>query len=262
MSAVAAPAVILVHPQLGENIGSAARAMLNCGLTELRLVAPRQGRINARAYAMASGATEVLDRATIFPDVASAIADLHWVYATTARPREMIKPVATPRHAAVEIRGHIAAGDRVGILFGPERTGLESDDVALAQTIISAPLNPQFSSLNLGQAVLLVAWEWLMSGDSTPPLAMVTGRTRPATREEMVGLFDHLEAELDDAGYFANIEHKRATMVRNLRNSFQRGPMLEQDVRTLRGVIKALANGRPRTKRRPRGWKPPPSQQD
>jgi tRNA/rRNA methyltransferase len=256
---VTGPAVILVQPQLGENIGSTARAMLNCGLTELRLVAPRQGRINARAYAMASGAGAVLDNAVIHPDLPAAIGDLHWVYATTARPREMLKPVATPRQAAEEMRQRVGEGARVGILFGPERTGLESDDVALAQTIISAPLNPDFSSLNLGQAVLLVAWEWLMAGDATPPLAFDTGRTFPATRQEMIGLFDHLEAELDAAGYFANIEHKRDSMVRNLRNSFQRGPLLEQDVRTLRGVIKALANGRARTKRRPRGWRPPPS---
>ncbi len=253
------PVVILVNPQLGENIGSAARAMLNCGLDELRLVAPRQGKINTRAYAMASGADVVLDKAVIFPDVKSAIADLTHVYATTARPREMLKPVMTPRHATAEMRRQIAAGERAGILFGPERTGLESDDVVLAQTIITAPLNPKFSSLNLGQAVLLVAWEWATGGDATPGEQFDTGRTRPANREEMVGLFEHLEAELEAAGYFAVVEHKRDSMVRNLRNSFQRGAMLEQDVRTLRGVIKALANGRNRTKRRPRGWKPPPS---
>lgn len=254
-----APAFILVHPQLGENIGSAARAMLNCGLTELRLVAPRQGRINARAYAMASGADEVLDKAVIFPDVKSAIADLTHVYATTARPREMLKPVMTPRHAVAQMRRQGADGLRTGVMFGPERTGLESDDVVLAQTIISAPLNPKFSSLNLGQAVLLVAWEWATAGDATPGERFDLDKTRPANRAEMVGLFEHLEAELEAAGYFANIEHKRPPVVRNLRNAFQRGPLLEQDVRTLRGVIKALANGRTRTSRRPRGWKPPPS---
>jgi tRNA/rRNA methyltransferase len=255
---MAAPVVILVQPQLGENIGAAARAMLNCGLTELRLVAPRQGKINARAYAMASGADSVLDHATIFPDLKSAIADLHWVYATTARPREMIKPVYEPRAAVGAMRDQLEAGERVGVLFGPERTGLESDDVSLAQFIISAPLNPRFSSLNLAQAVLIVAWEWLSFGSAVEVAPRLTSEQRLATREEMTGLFEHLEAELDAAGYFANIEHKRGAMMRNLRNSLQRAAFLEQDVRTLRGIVKALANGRPRTKRRPRGWKPPP----
>lgn len=256
------PVVILVRPQLGKNIGAAARAMLNCGLDELRLVAPRQKKLSSSAYAMSAGADAVLDGAKVFPDVAAAIADLHRVYATTARPRELLKPVATPRHAAEMMRADMAAGQDVGILFGPERTGLDNDDTVLAQTIITAPLNPDFSSLNLAQAVLLVAWEWRAATVDAPPLVFDTGSTGMANWGELVGLFDHIEAELAAAGYFGNLEHKRPKIVRNIRNSLQRGPLLQQDVRTLRGVVKALAHGRPTAKRRPRGWKPPPSEID
>lgn len=253
------PVVILVNPQLGENVGATARAMLNCGLDEMRLVAPRFGdRMPQRAYAMASGADRLLGAARIFPDTEAAIADLHHIYATTARPREMVKPVVTPREAATRMHRDAASG-RVGILFGPERTGLEGADVTLAQTIITAPLNPAYSSLNLAQAVLLVAWEWRMAGDATPVEVFDAGPHGMASRQDMLGLFDHLEAELEAANYFANIAHKRESMVRNIRNSLQRGAMTNQDVRTLRGIVKALANGRPAGKRRPRGWKPPPS---
>ena len=161
------PVVILVDPQLGENIGTAARAMLNCGLGRLRLVRPRDGWPSDRAVAAASGADAVLDGATLFDTTAAAIADLEQVYATTARPREMIKPVMTPRRAAAEMRAAIGGGRPVGILFGPERTGLLNDDLALADTLISVPLNPAYSSLNLAQAVLLVAYEWAQAGDDT-----------------------------------------------------------------------------------------------
>ena len=152
----AAPAIILVRPQLGENIGMAARAMLNCGLSEMRLVAPRDGWPNERAQRAASGADVVLDEARVFDSVAEAVADLQHVVATTARNRELVQRIVTARHAASEIRGWIAAGERVGILFGPERTGLENDDMVHADTALSIPLNPQFSSLNVAQAVLLV----------------------------------------------------------------------------------------------------------
>lgn len=249
----AGPVVILVEPQLGANIGAAARAMLNCGLVDMRIVAPRDGWPNPHADAAAAGADAVLAQAQIFPDTQSAVADLHHVWATTARPRGDLKPVMTPRAAAPLMRRHIAKGERVGLLFGKERTGLESHDVSLADAIITAPLNPAFASLNLGQAVLLVAYEWLMAADETPPYELPLGKTDYATRGELIGFFEHLEAELEEAGYFANITDKRDGMVRNMRNAFYRGPLLSQDVKTLRGVIKALAVGRPKQPRRARG---------
>lgn len=245
------PAIVLVTPQMGENIGACARAMLNFGLTDLRLVRPRTNWLNERTRAMASGADAVLDGARSFATTAEAIADLAHVYATTARPRELLKPVATPRRAALRMREQKAAGEPFGILFGGERAGLLNEDVVLAQTIVTVPLNPAFSSLNLAQAVLLLAYEWYTAGDVTPPERFDTGRSRPATRAEMVGLFEHLESELDAAGFFERIMEKRPAIVSNLRNSLQRGVMLEQDVRTLRGVIKALA-GRKGERRRPR----------
>ena len=253
------PAIILVRPQLGVNIGTAARAMLNSGLTDLRLVAPREGWPNEHATPAAAGAVALLEQARVFPDVASATADLQRVYATTWRGRELVKWIVTPRQAAQELRQHAAEGTRCGVLFGPERTGLVNDDLSLADTILTVPLNPGFSSLNLAQAVLLVSWEWRMAGDATPVETFDPGDHGMASRQDMLGLFDHLEAELEAANYFANIAHKRESMVRNIRNSLQRGAMTNQDVRTLRGIVKALANGRPGTKRRPRGWKPPPS---
>lgn len=237
--------IVLVEPQLGENIGAAARAMLNFGLTELRLVRPHQPWPNPRAKALGSGADVVLDNALVFESTAEAIGDLTRVYATTARHREMLKPVATPRHAAREIHDFVQGGERVGILFGGERVGLSRDDVVLAHTIITIDTNPQFYSLNLAQAVLLLVYEYAMAGQAEPAREVFDmGRTRPANRAELIGLFEHLEAELDEAGFFANIPDKREAILHNLRNSFQRGPLLEQDVRTLRGVIKAIAGKR------------------
>ena len=237
--------VVLVEPQLGENIGAAARAMLNFGVTELRLVRPHQPWPNKRAKALGSGADQVLDDAKVFASTAEAVGDLTRLYATTARHREMLKPVATPRHAATEMRGLVAAGERVGILFGGERVGLQRDDVVLAHTIVTIPTNPKFYSLNLAQAVLLISYEYAMAGEAAPAREVFdTGRTRPANRSELIGLFEHLEAELDEAGFFANIQEKREAILHNIRNSLQRGPLLEQDVRTLRGVIKAIAGKR------------------
>ena len=237
--------VVLVEPQLGENIGAAARAMLNFGVTELRLVRPHQPWPNKRAKALGSGADQVLDNAQVFATTAEAVGDLTRLYATTARHREMLKPVATPRHAAAEMRGFVAAGERVGILFGGERVGLQRDDVVLAHTIVTVPTNPRFYSLNLAQAVLLLSYEYAMAGEAEPAREVFDmGRTRPANRGELIGLFEHLEAELDEAGFFANIKEKREAILHNIRNSLQRGPLLEQDVRTLRGVIKAIAGKR------------------
>ena len=238
------PAVILVCPQMGENIGAAARAMLNFGLTDMRIVSPRDGWPNEKAYVMASRADRVLDKARVYERTEDAIADLQHVYATTARPRDMIKPVATPRKAGAELRAFHNAGEPCGILFGPERTGLSTEDVILADTIITVPVNPTYTSINLAQAVLLVSYEWFQSGDDTPGRQLDMGDTRLANKEELVHLFVHLEDELDQSGFFARIEAKRPAMVRNIRNMFQRANLMEQDVRTLRGIIKSLVGKR------------------
>ena len=236
----AAPAIILVRPQLGENIGMAARAMLNCGLSEMRLVAPRDGWPSERAQRAASGADVVLDEARVFDSVAEAVADLQHVVATTARTRELLQRIVTARHAASEIRGWIAAGERVGILFGPERTGLENDDIVQADTALSIPLNPQFSSLNVAQAVLLVSYEWIASADETPVERMSEHATRPADKDELQNLIAHLERALDQSGFLRH-QAMRPAMVNNLRALLQRATMTEQEVRTFHGVIKFLS---------------------
>ena len=239
------PSIVLVEPQLGENIGMAARAMLNFGLTDLRLVRPRDVWPNQKAINAASGANSVLDAARVFDTTEEAVADLQRVYAATARTRDMRKTVVTPRKAADDMRGFSAAGERCGILFGPERAGLDNDDVALADTLLSVPLNPAFSSLNIAQAVLLVAYEWFHTEDETPPEVFVEGRTGPAARADLIALFKHLESELV-AGGFLYPPEKAPVMVRNLRNMLQRAHLTDQEVRTLRGVIKGLTERRDR----------------
>ncbi|MGH6928913.1 MAG: RNA methyltransferase [Dongiaceae bacterium] len=244
------PAIILVEPQLGENIGTAARAMLNCGLGELRLVRPRDGWPNPKAVAAASGADEVVRDARLFDSTAAAVADLNRVYGTTARDRGMIKPVVTPRQAAVEMRAAERRGEKVGVLFGPERTGLVNDDIPLADTIVQVPLNPAYSSLNLAQAVLLVGYEWFQVAVDVPSRELVTNETRPATKAELLNFFAHLEKELDDCGFLRHAD-KRPVMVRNIRNMFQRAELTEQEIRTLHGIVKELAHERVRNRRRP-----------
>jgi tRNA/rRNA methyltransferase len=235
-----APAIILVAPQLGENIGMAARAMLNCGLIDLRIVRPRDGWPSESAVAASAGASVVIDNARVFATTSEAIADLTLVYAATARDRAMTKRVVTPGEAAREIRS-AGASHKSGVLFGGEAKGLHNDDVALADHVITAPLNPAFSSLNLAQAVLVVAWEWMMAANSAPASDMrIPEDTRPATKEEMLGLFEHLEGALDDSGFF-HVREKRPIMARNLRNLLQRAQPTEQEVRTLRGVIASFA---------------------
>lgn len=251
------PIVILVAPQLGENIGACARAMLNCGLSELRIVNPRETWPNEKARRSSSGADAVLDNARIFTSTADAVADLTHVFATTARPRGLAKGVIGPRQAVTMIRALNAQGESCGLLFGPERTGLENDDVALAQWAVQVPLNPSFSSLNLGQAVLILAYEWFQL--SNPAVEAGDGPTRspPAERKEMLALFDHLEGELDRAGFFYP-PSKRPRMLRNIRTMLLRAEMTEQEVRTLRGAIKALVEPRARGEQatRPLGRKP------
>ena len=233
------PAVILVDPQLGENIGMVARAMLNCGLDDLRLVRPRDGWPNPAAEAAASGATSVLERARLFYTLGDAIADLDRLYAASARARDLTKPVVTPRQAAAELRASAAAGRAAGLLMGPERSGLTSDDVALADAVIQVPLNPAFSSLNLAQAVLLVGYEWYQAGAEAPARVLPMGNSRPATKEELLNFFERLEATLDETG-FMHPPERRPIMVRNLRSLFGRADLSEQEVRSLHGVVSAL----------------------
>ncbi len=244
------PVVVLVQPQLAENVGSAARAMLNCGLTRLRLVAPRESRLAPRAIAAASGADMVLEGAEVFATLEEAIADCRRVYATSARPREMVKRVVTPRQAVGELRQAVAAGERVALLFGPERTGLVNDDLSLADTILTVPLNPGFSSLNLAQAVLLVCHEWYQAGDTTPAEELPYHGGRPATRGELINFFNRLEAGLEEGGFF-QAPDMRPHMMRSIRNALERAGLTEQEIRTLHGVVYALRKAPP-TPGRPR----------
>lgn len=238
------PAVILVAPQMGENIGSTARAMLNFGLTDLRLVRPRDGWPNPDAEATASGADEVLEAARVFPTTTDAIHGLNHVLAVTARARDIVKPVIGPREAGPRMRRWVADGAGVGLMFGGERAGLNNDDIALADTILMIPANPAFSSLNLAQAVLVAGYEWYAAGPE--PAADTESADEyqlPATKDQLVRLFEHLEAELDQTDYLQPPE-RRMPMVRNLRNMLQRFGMSDQDVRTLRGMIKTLTDNR------------------
>ena len=236
------PVVILVRPQLGENVGTAARAMLNFGLTDLRLVAPKCGWPNVRALQAASGATEVLNGLRVFERVVDAASDLHRLYATTARPRDLPKPVITAAEAAREARPALAGGQRVGILFGPERTGLSNDDLIYADAVVSIPVNPAFFSLNLAQAVLLLAYEWFQSAAAVPEREESAPPGRPATKGELDQLLEHLIAELDAVNFFRTAD-RRASMSRALRLIFARAELREPDVHLLRGVIKEIARG-------------------
>jgi tRNA/rRNA methyltransferase len=235
------PAIVLVAPQLGENIGTAARAMANFGLSDLRLVNPREGWPNEKARAAASGADYVLDHATTFTSVADAIAGLGFIYATTARAREVAKPVVGPREAALHVRALAAEGSRAGVMFGPERAGLNNEDLSLADEILTYPVDPGFASINLAQAVLLFGYEWRLAGFAPGEggLPFADGRPPPAPKEDLIRLFEHLESALDAAGFFRPPE-KRPHTVDSLRAMLQRAGFSEQEVRTLRGVVTAL----------------------
>ncbi len=239
------PAVVLSEPQLGENIGACARAMANFGLSDLRLVNPRDGWPNPRAEAMAAQAKPVIDAARVYTSVQSAVAELRLVFATTARDRSMAKPVLTPTAAALRLREAAAKGTASAILFGNERAGLTNDEVALADCVITIPTAAGFSSLNLGQAVLLIGYEGFRAADATPPERVDHGPDQPAPREELIRLFEHLERELESGGFLFP-PGNRPGMVRNLRNILHRARLTDQEVRTLRGVIVALAKGKPR----------------
>lgn len=236
------PAIILVQPQLGENIGAAARAMLNFQLSDLRLVSPRDGWPNEKARSSSSGADVVIDSATVSTTTLDAIADLNVVYAMTARPRDLRKDVLTPSAAAAEIRSSMDEGQRCGVLFGPERAGLDNDDLSLARSVITIPANPAFSSLNLAQSVLLFSYVYFATADQTLPVQHNDGATGPATAADLNGLFAHLEDELTKSGFLYPPE-KAPTMVRNIRALLQRARLTEQEVRTLRGVVASLTRG-------------------
>ncbi len=246
------PSVILVQPQLATNMGTAARAMMNCGLSDLRLVDPNEDWLNERAVAASSGAERVLEQARRFNTTEEAIADLEMVYATTARQREMVKPVMTARGAAAHMRAEIAGGRRVGLLFGRERSGLTNHEVALANVVVEVPMNPEHSSLNLAQAVLIVGYEWLQASYAGPDAMMTLKKSTLADKEALEGFFRHLEEELTICGFLRNDE-KKPGMVINIRNMFQRAELTAQDVRTLHGIVKELRYGRrpDRPKRQP-----------
>jgi tRNA/rRNA methyltransferase len=232
------PAIIFVQPQLGENIGKAARAMLNFGLTDMRLVAPRDGWPNPSAGPSASGADEVLDKARVYSNVADAVADCHVVYASTVRDRDMPKPVVTPHELAGQVKG-LSDGHKAGILFGREASGLSNDDVAHADAIVTVPVNPAFGSLNLAQAVILIAYELFTLSDSTPAFqpSHVEGM---APKAELEGLHQHLTSELETRGYFRSAD-RRVKQEHTLRSLIHNGGFSTQEIRTLRGVIKSLA---------------------
>ena len=237
------PVVILVRPQLADNIGACARAMANGGLFHLRLVAPRDGWPQQKAWRNSSGAHRILDAVTLHDTVAEAVADLHHVFATCPRPRHIVKPVLTARGAACELREICGRELRAGILFGPERAGLDNDDMAEAEALVRYPLNPAFLSLNLAQAVMVMSYEWWLAADATLPRALMTNETRVATKAELENFLTHLTDQLDACGFLRNLP-KRPGMVRNIRHFFQRGEATEQELRTLHGIVTELALGR------------------
>lgn len=245
------PSVVLVEPQLGENIGTACRAMANFGLADLRLVAPRDGWPNERAIAAASRADHVLNAVQVFDTFEGALSDFNFVLATTARARDFAKPVLGPEEAVAEILTRTARGEKIGILFGRERVGLHNEEIAVADAILTYPIDPRFASLNIAQAVLLIAYEWRRqaSGSAIPFSGVESGP--PATKEALAGLFEQLENALAEADYFKS-ESFRPVMVRTLKNMFTKASLSGQDVQILRGVIAAL-EGRPTRPRRVRG---------
>ena len=233
------PTFILTRPQMGENIGAAARAMLNFGLDRMRIVGPRDGWPNPAAVAMASGAGRVLDAATLHADVPDALADCTFVYATTARSRDLTNPIMSPEAAMRDAAARIAAGGHVAVMFGPERAGLENDDIARANALISVPVNPEYPSLNLAQCVLLVAYEWMRASDDVIQLRTELAGTDWATGDEVEHLARHFEERLDDAGFFFPL-HKSQSMRLNLRNMWSRMPLTRVDVQTLHGMLRQM----------------------
>lgn len=244
-SDAAQPAFVLIRPQMGENIGAAARAMLNFGLDQMRVTGPRDGWPNPRAVAMASGAGRVLDAAQIFDTTAEALADRTFTYATTARPRDITKPVMTPEAAMVDAARRVAAGERVAVMFGPERAGLENDDIVQANVIVTVPVNPEFPSLNLAQCVLLTGYEWQRATGEAEPARMEMAGTDWAETHEIEALARHYDARLTEAGFYFP-EHKAAHMQRNMRNLWSRMPLTRADVQILHGIMRQMVRWKER----------------
>ena len=241
------PAIVLVRPQLAVNIGMCARAMANFGLSDLRLVNPREGwprtgALRKGAYAAAAGAVHILEGAKLFDSLEAAVADLNFVWATTARERGQGKRILPPVEAMAETARGIATGEKYGVMYGPERTGLDNDEIATADALITFPVNPAYASLNLAQAVLLTGYEWFQASQGNVLPFTQIERSPPAPREMVLSFFDFLESELDKNGFFRP-EGKRPVMKRNLRNILHRVGLTEQDVRTLRGAIVRLVEG-------------------
>ena len=235
-------AFILVAPQMGENIGAAARAMMNFGISDLRLVAPRDGWPNDAAIDMGAGAFDHM-RVEVFDTLSEACKDLQKLYATTARARDMVKPVYTPDAAIEDAAGIVSDGKaKVGFVFGPERTGLENEDLSRCHAIINVPTNPQFSSLNLGQCVLLITYAIGCVNKDAPALTLPTGDSQPAAHEAVDEFLGRLENALDDSRFFKTPEAK-VSMARNIRNIFMRNDLTDQEVKTLHGVVTALLRG-------------------
>ena len=234
------PVFVLVRPQMGENIGGAARAMLNFGLERMRVVDPRDGWPNPKAVAMASGAGRVLDNAGLFGDLGAALADCDFVLATTARGRELTKPVYTPEAAMEVVRAMAAAGKKVAVLFGPERAGLENDDIIRANAIVTVPVNPDFFSLNVAQCVLLMAYEWRRQSVEVPGVVMEMAGAEFANAAEIDRLAAHYEDDLGEAGFFYP-ETKAPMMKRNLRNMWSRLGLTRAEVQTFHGMLRQIA---------------------
>lgn len=231
--------IILVAPQLGENIGAAARAMLNFGITDLRLVAPRDGWPNERAEAMAAGAFDKMPDVQIHNTLAEALTDTHYALAMTARPRDMVKPVFTPETGIKDIAARAGTGQKVALVFGAERIGLVNDDIALCQGIITVTTNPDYPSLNLAQSVALMIYEWHKAHNDTPEQSLDMGDSFPAPHETLNGFLERLEEELETSNFFRS-EDLKPTMVRNVQNIFTRADLSDQEVRTLHGMLSAL----------------------
>lgn len=242
------PAIILSHAQLGENIGAAARAMANFGLTDLRLVAPRAGWPNAKATAMAAGAANLVETARVFPTVAKALDDVNYVLATTARERGIAREVLTPAEAAQRLRAAASRGDKTGILFGNERAGLDNDEISLCDAVITIP-TAEFASINLAQAVLITSYEWFRASDATPRARLERGPLqRKPTRTELLETFEHLERELLSSGFLYPPD-KVDGMRRAIRATIHRARLSYQETQTLRGMIVALAKGKHRVRK-------------
>ena len=240
------PCVILCGPQMGENIGACARAMKNCGLDDLRLVDPRDGWPNPAANAMAAHAEDIVEAARVFDNLEAAIADLSFTYATTARARDQVKPVFTARGFATDARVRSGEGQKIGILFGREREGLWNSEVSLSSAMITVPLNPGNTSLNIGQAVLLIGYEWWTAQDQTVDQRLETTEALPASQLKLDNLLGRLIEDLDERGFLA-VPEKRNRMIRNIRNIFQRSGLTENEVNTLHGVVSFLkGQGGPR----------------